>query len=82
MSVWITLLWRELVVLALLGALGSGAAALLHPATDRASRWALAPAYGFAIATCVFTTTIWRAPANKSGWLWALLAIASHRQTS
>ncbi|HEV7493834.1 hypothetical protein [Baekduia sp.] len=67
MDAWIALLARELALLAVLGIIGLGPVALLHRSVDRATRLALAPAYGLAIAVCVLVTTLWRVPAHR-GW--------------
>lgn len=67
MDVWITLLARELALLAVLGIIGLGPVALLHRSVDRATRLALAPAYGLAVAVCVLVTSLWAVPAYR-GW--------------
>lgn len=77
MGPWLELVVRETALLVLLAAVGAGAVVLLPATVDRATRWALAPAYGLAIAACVFTTTILRVPAHKSAWLLVVLVLAS-----
>lgn len=53
---------------------GLGPVAFLSERVDRASRLALAPAFGLAIAMCVLVTTSWRVPLDHSFWLLPLLA--------
>jgi hypothetical protein len=77
MDVWITLLARELALLVVLGIIGLGPVALLHRSVDRATRLALAPAYGLAIATCVLVTTLWRVPAYRGWPLLIVMMVAS-----
>lgn len=80
MTVWFELLTRELAMLALLCAMGSGPVALLHRSYDRATRLALTPAYGLALGMCVLTTGLWRIPGYKLVWIGlvplALLSVA------
>jgi hypothetical protein len=77
MNVWYALLARELVMFSLLLLTGLGAVAFLPARVDRASRLALAPAFGLAIAMCVLVTAVWRVPVDKSAWLLPLLAAVS-----
>jgi hypothetical protein len=77
MDVWIALLSRELALLAVLGIIGLGPVALLHRSVDRATRLALAPAYGLAIAACVLVTTLWRVPGYRGWPLLIVMMVAS-----
>jgi hypothetical protein len=74
---WLELLSRELAMLALLTALGIGPVTFLHPSVDRASRLALAPAIGLAVAACALLTTLWRVPADKGWPILVVLVLAS-----
>jgi hypothetical protein len=67
MAPWLALLTRELALLVVLTVIGLGPVALLHRSVDRASRLALAPAFGLAVCACVLATTLWRVPAYR-GW--------------
>jgi hypothetical protein len=77
MHVWYALLARELVMFVFLLLVGLGPVAFLPRRVDRASRVALAPAFGLAVAMCVLVTTVWRVPVDKSAWLLPLLAVGS-----
>jgi hypothetical protein len=77
METWIALLARELALLVVLGIIGLGPVALLHRSVDRATRLALAPAYGLAVAVCVLVTTLWRVPAYRGWPLLIVLMVAS-----
>jgi hypothetical protein len=77
MHTWVPLFSRELALLAVLSALGSGLAALMPRELDPGIRWALAPAFGLASALCVTMTVLWLMPANSSWWLLIALPIAS-----
>lgn len=77
MHVWRELLTRELFLFALLLAMGLGPVAFLPRRIDRATRLALAPAFGLAVGLCALTTALWRIPAGKSAWLILLVAAAS-----
>jgi hypothetical protein len=77
MHVWYALLARELAMFAFLLLVGLGPVAFLPARVDRASRVALAPAFGLAVSLCVLTTTVWRVPLGKSAWLLPLMAVAS-----
>lgn len=77
MNVWFELLLRELVLLVMLTAIGLGPVAFLHPSVDRASRLALAPAYGLAISTCVLVTSLYRVPGYKGWPLLIVMMVAS-----
>ncbi|MGO9322609.1 MAG: hypothetical protein ACLQBY_17660 [Solirubrobacteraceae bacterium] len=77
MHVWYALLARELVMFAFLLLVGVGPVAFLPPRVDRASRLALAPAFGLAVSMCVLVTSVWRLPVHRTAWLLPLLAAAS-----
>jgi hypothetical protein len=77
MHVWYALLARELVMFVFLLLVGLGPVAFLPGRVDRASRVALAPAFGLAVAMCVLVTAVWRVPLDKGAWLLPLLAVAS-----
>lgn len=77
MHVLLSLLARELFLLALLAAIGVAPAALLSRRLDAPTRIALAPALGLAVALCVMTTAVWRVPTNQCFWVLPLLAIVS-----
>jgi hypothetical protein len=68
---------REAAMLATLFALGAGPAAFLPADLGRAVRVLLAPALGFCVGTCLFTTLIWQFPAEKTAWLLPLAALGS-----
>jgi hypothetical protein len=71
------LLAREAVLLAILAALGAGAAAVLSERFDAAARLGMAPVLGFCLGTCVMTTLLYFLPANETDWVVAVLAVAS-----
>ncbi len=77
MHVLLSLLAREVFLLALLVAVGVAPAALLSRRIDAPTRIALAPALGLAVALCAMTTAVWRVPTNQCFWLLPLLAIVS-----
>jgi hypothetical protein len=77
MHVWYALLARELVMFGFLLLVGLGPVTFLPARVDRASRVALAPAFGLAVAMCVLVTAVWRVPVDKSAWLLPLLAVVS-----
>jgi len=77
MHVWYALLARELVMFAFLLLVGLGPVAFLPPRVDRASRLALAPAFGLSVSMCVLVTSVWRVPVHRTAWLLPLLAAAS-----
>jgi hypothetical protein len=77
MHVWYALLARELVMFVFLLLVGLGPVAFLPARVDRASRVALAPAFGLSAAMCVLVTAVWRVPLDKAAWLLPVLAAAS-----
>ncbi|MET0602636.1 MAG: hypothetical protein ABW167_11655 [Baekduia sp.] len=77
MAPWLALLTRELALLVVLTVIGLGPVALLHRSVDRASRLALAPAFGLAVCACVLATTLWRVPAYRGWPLLVALMVAS-----
>jgi hypothetical protein len=68
---------RQAEMLATLSALGAGPAAFLPADLGRAVRLLLAPAFGFSVGTCLFTTLIWQFPAGRTAWLLPVVALAS-----
>ncbi|HUB73891.1 MAG TPA: hypothetical protein VL979_07640 [Solirubrobacteraceae bacterium] len=77
MHIWTDIATRELAMLAVLFALGSGPAAFLGRRFDTAARLALAPVLGLCAGTCVFTTLIWLTAADNTYWLVPVLACVS-----
>jgi hypothetical protein len=72
------LLVREVAMLVMLGALGSGFASVLRPDPAWGSRLALAPVFGLAVATFVTTTTLALFPIGTGAWAVVVpLAVAS-----
>lgn len=77
MHIWLQLLARESVFLALLALIGSGPAAYLSDRFDAGARVALAPVLGFCLGSAVVTTILQFAPADSTYWVLAPLAIGS-----
>jgi hypothetical protein len=77
MHIWVDIFTRELIMLALLLALGSGPASFLGERFAAAPRLALAPVLGLCLGTCVFTTLIWFTAARNTYWLVLVLAVLS-----
>jgi hypothetical protein len=71
------LVGRELLMITLLTAFGIGPASFMRRSLDRAIPFLLAPAFGLALGTSVFTTLIWFFPASRTFWLVPVLAVAS-----
>src|ERR1700737_4140184 len=71
---WLELLFKELVVLALLWALGSGLAVFARGDGLRGNRAALAPAFGFALAASLSLTATFFISGTTAAW--AVLAPA------
>jgi hypothetical protein len=72
------LLVREVAMLVLLAALGSGFVALLRPDPAWGSRLALAPVFGLAVAAAVTTTAVAIMPIGTAAWAVVVpLAVAS-----
>ncbi len=77
MTILGNLIIREFAMFVVLAALGAGPASFLSRRFDVASRVFLAPAFGLALGTSVFTTSIWLLPAGTTFWLVPVLAAAS-----
>jgi hypothetical protein len=77
MHIWTDIFVRELVMLVVLLALGSGPAAFLGGRFDAAARIAMAPVLGLCLGTCVFTTLIWFTAARNTYWLLPIAALVS-----
>jgi hypothetical protein len=78
MHVWLDLISRELLFLALSALLGLAPAAWLLPDRfDGISRLALAPVLGICVGVCLTTTTLYAFPAGQTGWLVVVVAAAS-----
>ncbi len=77
MHIWLDIIVRELVMLVVLLALGSGPASFLGRRFDPAARVAMAPVLGMCLGTCVFTTLIWFTAARNTYWLLPVVAVMS-----
>lgn len=77
MRLWFDLVTRELLMVAILLALGSGLTTFLGERFDRLSRFALAPVLGLCFGVSAFTTLIYFFPAQETAWLLPVLAAAS-----
>ena len=77
MHVWLDLILRELLFLAVLGALGSAPATFLPRRFDGVARAALAPVFGLCVGVCVTVTLVYFFPTRDTGWLLILLPLAS-----
>lgn len=78
MHVWLDLISRELLFVALLTLLGLAPAAWLLPGRfDPISRLALAPVLGMCVGVCLTTTTLYAFPAGDTGWLVVIVAAVS-----
>ena len=77
MNVWLDLITRELLFLALLAALGAGPATFLSKRYDGAARFAMAPVLGLCVGVCVTVALIYYFPARDTGWFVVVLALAS-----
>ena len=77
LHIWLQLLAREWVFLALLALIGSGPAAYLSDRFDAGARVALAPVLGFCLGSAVVTTILQFVPADSTYWVLAPLAIGS-----
>lgn len=77
MHVWIDLISRELLFLALVTAFGSGPAAFLSERFDGAARLAMAPVLGLCVGVCAFMTLIYFFSAHETSWVVILAALAS-----
>ena len=77
MRIWLDLITRELVFVALLAAIGSGPATFLPDRFDRVGRWALAPVLGLCVGVCLTVTLVYAFPTRDTGWVVIVLAVAS-----
>src|SRR5438046_1700708 len=77
MHIWIQLILREAEFLALLLCLGSGPVVFLSERFDTAARIALAPLFGFAVATCLLTNLLQLFPAADTEWVLVPMAVIS-----
>jgi hypothetical protein len=77
MHIWTDIFARELAMLLILFALGSGPASYLPRRFGAAARLAMAPALGLCLGTCVFTTILWFSPARHTYWLVPIVALIS-----
>ena len=77
MHIWTDIFTRELAMLLILLALGSGPASYLGRRFGAAARLAMSPALGLCLGTCVFTTTLWFSPARHTYWLVPIVALMS-----
>jgi hypothetical protein len=77
MHVWLDLITRELVFVALLAAIGSGPATFLPERFDSVARWALAPVLGLCASVCMTVTLVYAFPTRDTGWVVIVLAVAS-----
>jgi hypothetical protein len=68
---------RELLMLAVLAALGAGPASFLSSRFESVERVALAPIIGMCIGTSVFMTLLYFFPAADTDWLVVVLAAVS-----
>jgi hypothetical protein len=77
MHVWLDLITRELLFVALLTALGSGPAAFLSERFDGVARLALAPALGLCVGACFTVTLVYFLPTLDTAWVMIPAALAS-----
>lgn len=77
MHIWIDLIFRELLFLVLLAALGSAPATFLPQRYDGVARLALAPVFGLCVGVCLTVTLVYFFAASETGWVLMLLALAS-----
>ena len=75
MHVWLDLIVRELLFVALLAALGTGPAAFAGERFNGVARLALAPALGLCLGACLTVTLVYAFPACDTTWL--LVAVAA-----
>ncbi len=71
------LLMRQLIMILVLTTLGVGPASFMRPTLGWTIRLLLAPAFGLAAGTSIFTTLIWFFPAGRTYWLIPLFGLAS-----
>ena len=79
MHVWLDLIYRELLFVALLGAIGSGPAAFLSGRWDGTARIAMAPVFGLCVGVCLAVTLVYFVPTADTGWVVIPAALASSR---
>jgi hypothetical protein len=77
MHIWSDLVTRELLLLVLLAAFGSGPASYLGEDFDWAARLAMAPVLGMCVGVGAFTTLLWFVPASQTSWCVVPVAVAS-----
>ena len=77
MHVWLDLISRELLLVALLAAIGSGPAAFLSERFDGVARLALAPVLGLCVGVCLTVTLVYFVPTADTGWVLIPLAVLS-----
>ncbi len=77
MHVWLDLIFRELLFVAVVGALGSAPATFLPQRFDRIARLAMAPVLGLCVGVCVTVTLVYYFPARETSWFVVLLALVS-----
>ncbi|MBV9336419.1 MAG: hypothetical protein JO243_11045, partial [Solirubrobacterales bacterium] len=77
MHVWLDLIFRELLLVALLAALGSAPATFLPERYDGIARCALAPALGLCIGVSLTVTLVYFFPASDTDWVVIVLALSS-----
>lgn len=77
MHVWLDLISRELLFLALLAAIGAGPATFLSERFDGVARLAMAPVFGLCVGVCVTVTLVYFFPTSETWWVVILLALVS-----
>jgi hypothetical protein len=77
MHIWLDLIFRELLFLALLAALGAAPATFLPGRYDGVARLALAPVLGLCVGVCLTVTLVYFFPASDTGWVLILFALTS-----
>jgi hypothetical protein len=77
MHVWLDLIIRELLFLALVTALGSGPATFLPKRFDAVARAAMAPVFGLCVGVCLAVTLIYFFSAHDTRWVLIPVALAS-----
>jgi hypothetical protein len=75
MHVWLDLIVREVLFVALLAALGAGPAAFLGAQFDATARLAMAPVLGLCVGSCLTVTLGYEYPARQTSWL--LMGVAA-----
>lgn len=73
----LAVLERELLMLSVLAALGSGPTALLGSRVDALGRVALAPVFGLCVGVCIYTSLLWLYPASTTAWSLPCMAALS-----